>query len=120
MIVLGIETSCDETAAGVAATTQSGPRILSNLIQAQLAEHSPYGGVVPEIAARGAQGAADLDAGHTRQEQVELPPCSRARVQERSLDLHRSGARQEPRAAHDRRGCRRARDADGAQTEDRV
>jgi N6-L-threonylcarbamoyladenine synthase len=52
MIVLGIETSCDETAAAVVATTASGPTILSNLIQSQLAEHAPYGGVVPEIAAR--------------------------------------------------------------------
>jgi N6-L-threonylcarbamoyladenine synthase len=50
MIVLGIETSCDETAAAVVA--EARPRILSNVIQAQLAEHSPYGGVVPEIAAR--------------------------------------------------------------------
>ncbi len=52
MIVLGIETSCDETAAAVVAATPSGPRILANLIEAQLAEHAPYGGVVPEIAAR--------------------------------------------------------------------
>jgi N6-L-threonylcarbamoyladenine synthase len=52
MIVLGIETSCDETAAAVVAADEAGPRILSNLIQVQLAEHAPYGGVVPEIAAR--------------------------------------------------------------------
>jgi len=52
MIVLGIETSCDETAAAVVALTSSGPRVRSNLVQAQLAEHAPYGGVVPEIAAR--------------------------------------------------------------------
>jgi len=52
MIVLGIETSCDESAAAVVAATASGPKILSNLIHAQLAEHLPYGGVVPEIAAR--------------------------------------------------------------------
>ncbi len=52
MIVLGIETSCDETAAAVVAAADSGPRILSNLIHAQVAEHAPYGGVVPEIAAR--------------------------------------------------------------------
>jgi N6-L-threonylcarbamoyladenine synthase len=52
MIVLGIETSCDETAAAVVVATESGPKILSDLIQAQLAEHAPYGGVVPEIAAR--------------------------------------------------------------------
>jgi N6-L-threonylcarbamoyladenine synthase len=52
MIVLGIETSCDETAAAVVAATPSGSTIRSNLIQAQFAEHAPYGGVVPEIAAR--------------------------------------------------------------------
>ena len=52
MVVLGIETSCDESAAAVAATTADGPKILSNLIHSQLAEHMPYGGVVPEIAAR--------------------------------------------------------------------
>jgi N6-L-threonylcarbamoyladenine synthase len=53
VIVLGIETSCDETAAAIVGTTPSGrPVIRSNLIQAQLAQHAPYGGVVPEIAAR--------------------------------------------------------------------
>lgn len=52
MIVLGIETSCDETAAAVVAAAASGPRILSNLVQSQLDEHALYGGVVPEIAAR--------------------------------------------------------------------
>jgi N6-L-threonylcarbamoyladenine synthase len=50
MIVLGIETSCDETAAAVVADT--GERIRANLVFSQLAEHRPYGGVVPEIAAR--------------------------------------------------------------------
>jgi N6-L-threonylcarbamoyladenine synthase len=49
MIVLGIETSCDETAAAVVADDR---RILSNLVLSQLEEHRPYGGVVPEIAAR--------------------------------------------------------------------
>jgi N6-L-threonylcarbamoyladenine synthase len=52
MVVLGIETSCDESAAAVVALTPAGPRILSNLIHSQLAEHMPYGGIVPEIAAR--------------------------------------------------------------------
>jgi N6-L-threonylcarbamoyladenine synthase len=52
MIVLGIETSCDETAAAVVAATPQGPRILSNQLRAQFAEHAPFGGVVPEIAAR--------------------------------------------------------------------
>jgi N6-L-threonylcarbamoyladenine synthase len=51
MIVLGIETSCDETAAAVV-EDEPHPRIRANLIRAQLAEHGPYGGVVPEIAAR--------------------------------------------------------------------
>ena len=52
MVVLGIETSCDESAAAVVALTAAGPKILSNLIHSQLAEHMPYGGIVPEIAAR--------------------------------------------------------------------
>lgn len=52
MVVLGIETSCDESAAAVVAITATGPKILSNLVHSQLAEHKPYGGIVPEIAAR--------------------------------------------------------------------
>ena len=48
MIVLGIESSCDETAAAV---VESG-KILSNVIASQVKFHSPYGGVVPEIASR--------------------------------------------------------------------
>ncbi|HJU17033.1 MAG TPA: tRNA (adenosine(37)-N6)-threonylcarbamoyltransferase complex transferase subunit TsaD, partial [Stellaceae bacterium] len=52
MIVLGLETSCDETAAAVVADTAAGPRIRVNLVEAQQREHAPYGGVVPEIAAR--------------------------------------------------------------------
>src|SRR5208282_5805924 len=52
MIVLGIETSCDETAAAIVTDIPSGQRIRSSLIQTQLAEHAPFGGVVPEIAAR--------------------------------------------------------------------
>lgn len=49
MYVLGIETSCDETAAAV---VDGDRRILSNIVLSQLDEHRPYGGVVPEIAAR--------------------------------------------------------------------
>jgi N6-L-threonylcarbamoyladenine synthase len=48
MIVLGIETSCDETAAAVVTGERA---ILSDLVLSQLAEHRPYGGIVPEIAA---------------------------------------------------------------------
>ncbi|WP_085906281.1 tRNA (adenosine(37)-N6)-threonylcarbamoyltransferase complex transferase subunit TsaD [Kiloniella majae] len=49
MKVLGIETSCDETAAAI---VDSDHNILSNKVLTQLEEHKPYGGVVPEIAAR--------------------------------------------------------------------
>ncbi len=49
MIVLGIETSCDETAAAV---VRGDRAVLSNVVYSQLDEHRPYGGVVPEIAAR--------------------------------------------------------------------
>ena len=49
MRVLGIETSCDETAAAVVTDEK---QILSNVVLSQLDEHRPYGGVVPEIAAR--------------------------------------------------------------------
>jgi len=47
--ILGIETSCDETAAAVVAT---GPRVLSSVVASQIALHKKYGGVVPEIASR--------------------------------------------------------------------
>ena len=53
MLVLGIETSCDETAAAVVdGAAPIRDRIRSNVVLSQLAEHAPYGGVVPEIAAR--------------------------------------------------------------------
>ncbi len=49
MTLLGIETSCDETAAAV---VTGGRDILADLVLSQIDEHRPYGGVVPEIAAR--------------------------------------------------------------------
>ena len=49
MKILGIETSCDETAAAV---VENGCHVLSNAIYSQIAKHRPYGGVVPEIASR--------------------------------------------------------------------
>ncbi|NWH09067.1 MAG: tRNA (adenosine(37)-N6)-threonylcarbamoyltransferase complex transferase subunit TsaD [Alphaproteobacteria bacterium] len=53
MRILGIETSCDETAAALVEGTPGGKgRTLSNIVLSQLKEHAPYGGVVPEIAAR--------------------------------------------------------------------
>ena len=54
MVVLGIETTCDETAAAVVQSRDdgSGGDILSNEVMSQIAQHAAYGGVVPEIAAR--------------------------------------------------------------------
>ncbi len=53
MIVLGIETSCDETAAAVVdGAAEPARRIRANIVLSQLGEHAPHGGVVPEIAAR--------------------------------------------------------------------
>ena len=49
MILLGIETSCDETSAAV---VKNGREVLSNIIASQVDLHAPFGGVVPEIAAR--------------------------------------------------------------------
>ena len=49
MLVLGIESSCDETAAAV---VEDGRRIRSNVVSSQVDLHRPYGGVVPEIASR--------------------------------------------------------------------
>ncbi|WP_181703402.1 tRNA (adenosine(37)-N6)-threonylcarbamoyltransferase complex transferase subunit TsaD [Chthonobacter albigriseus] len=52
-LVLGIETSCDETAAAVVARSSEGRgRILSNVVLSQIDAHALFGGVVPEIAAR--------------------------------------------------------------------
>ena len=53
LTILGIETSCDETAAAVVRGLAPGPgQILSNIIFSQSEAHAPYGGVVPEIASR--------------------------------------------------------------------
>jgi len=53
MIILGIETTCDETAAAVVERGDDGiGRILSNIVLSQINEHAAFGGVVPEIAAR--------------------------------------------------------------------
>ena len=49
MRILGIETSCDETAAAV---VENGREVLSSVVASQLATHSKYGGVVPELASR--------------------------------------------------------------------
>ena len=49
MNILGLETSCDETAAAVVTSEQ---RVLSNVVSTQVAIHRKYGGVVPELASR--------------------------------------------------------------------
>ena len=74
MLVLGIETTCDETAAAVVERTGDGPgKILSNVVLSQTNEHAAFGGVVPEIAARAhvealdriiAKAMADADKGY--------------------------------------------------------
>jgi len=52
-VILGLETSCDETAAAVLRRDASGQvTVLSSVVASQIADHAPYGGVVPEIAAR--------------------------------------------------------------------
>jgi N6-L-threonylcarbamoyladenine synthase len=61
MVVLGIETTCDETAAAVVERPDAGPgKILSNIVLSQISEHAAFGGVVPEIAARAHVEALDL------------------------------------------------------------
>lgn len=69
MVVLGIETTCDETAAALVARDAEGRgRILSNIVLSQTAEHAAFGGVVPEIAARAHVEVLDLLVGKAMQE----------------------------------------------------
>ena len=64
MIVLGIETTCDETAAALVERFEDGRgRILSNVVLSQVSEHAAFGGVVPEIAARAHVETIDLIIG---------------------------------------------------------
>jgi len=60
LIILGLETSCDETAASVVRRKSQGKgEIISNIVRTQRAEHAKFGGVVPEIAARAHTEAID-------------------------------------------------------------
>ena len=62
-IILGIETSCDETAVSLIQDDKSGvPKILSNIISSQFDIHKEFGGVVPELAARSHVEKIDLIA----------------------------------------------------------
>jgi N6-L-threonylcarbamoyladenine synthase len=80
MRILGIETSCDETAAAV---VDDGRRILSNIIASQIPLHQRFGGVVPEIASRqhvlaiGTVVAQALTAAETRWEEVDAIAVTR-------------------------------------------
>src|SRR6201999_2914895 len=59
--VLGLETSCDETAAAVVLREADGSgQIMSNVVRTQWEKHRPFGGVVPEIAARAHVECLDL------------------------------------------------------------
>ena len=52
MLILGIETSCDETAVALVEAKNSKLRVVKNLVSSQVKTHSPFGGVVPNLAAR--------------------------------------------------------------------
>ncbi len=52
MLILGIESSCDETAASVVEISHGKTKVLSNVVSSQIKIHKKYGGVVPEVAAR--------------------------------------------------------------------
>ena len=52
-VILGIESSCDETAVALISENNEGrPKILSNIVSSQVDIHKEFGGVVPELAAR--------------------------------------------------------------------
>ncbi len=69
MVVLGIETTCDETAAAVVERLDDGRgKILSNIVLSQTSEHAAFGGVVPEIAARAHVEALDHIIGRAMEE----------------------------------------------------
>lgn len=75
MLILGIETSCDETSAAV---VRDGRQVLSNIVSSQISLHAPYGGVVPEIASRrhveviDAVVQAALDAAAVEQTEIDV------------------------------------------------
>jgi N6-L-threonylcarbamoyladenine synthase len=70
-LILGIESSCDETAAAV---VRSGSQVLSNIVASQVELHAAYGGVVPELASRE----------HLRN----IVPVVRAAIQQASITFH--------------------------------
>ena len=75
MLVLGLETSCDETAAAV---LKDGDTLLSNIINDQIDIHSEYGGIVPELAGR---------SHNERVHRVIIEAVQKAGVELRDIDL---------------------------------
>jgi N6-L-threonylcarbamoyladenine synthase len=74
LTVLGVETSCDETAAAVVRLSEGGrAQVLSNVVFSQVAAHAPFGGVVPEIAARSHVEAIDAVVGRALAEAAVRP-----------------------------------------------
>ena len=63
LTVLGIETSCDETAAAVVRAGDGRVEVASSIVLSQVKDHAPFGGVVPEIAARAHVEAIDAVIG---------------------------------------------------------
>ena len=63
MLILGIETSCDETAVALYDTDKG---LLAHVLNSQISLHAPYGGVVPEIASRDPVSYTHLRAHETR------------------------------------------------------
>jgi len=71
MIVLGIETTCDETAAAVVERSDNGRgKILSNIILSQVSEHAAFGGVVPKPWAKPDAAMTTSTASPSRPDQV--------------------------------------------------
>ena len=67
MNILGIETSCDETACAV---VKDGREVLTNVVYTQIPLHQPYGGVVPEV-------CPELGNRHALEQKCRQGPCDR-------------------------------------------
>ena len=122
--VLGIESTCDETAAAVVEADSMGRgKILSNAVLSQIAEHAAYGGVVPEIAARAhldsldrliRRALAEADCGDRRSRRHRRHRRARPDRRRHGRRDHRQGHRAGRRQALRRRQSSRSPCADAA------
>ncbi len=115
MVVLGIETTCDETAAAVVERPETGPgNILSNVVLSQINEHAAFGGVVPEIAARAHVEALDMIIAKAMAE----ARCHLRRPRRRRRRRRTRPDRRRDRGPHHRQGDRAGQReaADGGQS----